>query len=310
MIAPTPDRPATPAQGSLASSYEHCRRTMRDRAGNFAYGIRLFPAAKRDAICALYAWSRAGDDITDDPDPARDTRADLAAFRVKTLRILDGAATADTDHWPAFLDTCRTYAIDREPITDMLDGLEQDLEPVKLRTWADLDRYCDRVASSVGRMCVTVWGPAPGVDPSSLTAPAIQRGRAFQLVNILRDIAEDYDATPSRVYIPEESLTDLALTPEALRAWSEPGLARRLVEYVASRARERFDRSAALESMVDPACVPGLVAMTSVYRGILARIERAPASVVAPVRVGLPAWQKTGIALRAVAGRLTTGWRK
>lgn len=283
---------------------------MRERAGNFAYGIRLFPAAKRDAICALYAWSRAGDDITDDPDPARDTRADLAAFRERTLAMLDGAEPADTDHWPAFLDTVHRYAIDREPITDMLDGLEQDLEPVRLKTWADLDQYCDRVASSVGRMCVTVWGPAPGVDPKSLTAPAIQRGRAFQLVNILRDIAEDYDATPSRVYIPDETLAELGLTPEALRTWSEPGRARRLVERVAARARERFDRSAALESMVDPACVPGLVAMTRVYRGILARIERAPASVVAPVRVGLPAWQKTGIALRAVAGRLTIGWRK
>lgn len=310
MIARTTERPATAAPGTLAASYEHCRRIMRDRAGNFACGIRLFPAAKRDAICALYAWSRAGDDITDDPDPSRDTRSDLDAFREMTLRILDGAANDGTDHWPAFLDTCRAYRIDREPIIDMLDGLEQDLTPVRLKTWAELDQYCDRVASSVGRMCVTVWGPAPGVDPKSLTAPAIQRGRAFQLVNVLRDIAEDYDAGPSRVYIPHETLAEFGLTPESLRNWSDPGPARRLVERVAARARERFDRSAALECMVDSACVPGLAAMTSVYRGILARIERDPASVVSSVRVGLPAWQKTGIALRAVAGRITIGWRK
>ena len=291
---------------ALAASFRACWDVTRARAGNFQYGIRLFPSAKRRAICSVYAWSRAGDDLADGDGSCETRLADLEGFRADTEAVLDDPERVWSmgGLWPAFGDTVTRYGIERSAITDMLDGLEQDTRPIELETWADLDKYCDRVASSVGRMCVSIWGPATGVDPASMREPAIMRGRAFQLVNILRDIAEDHDAQPRRVYLPAEVFGEIGLTPDVLRTWSDPGRCRRLVERVAAEARRRFERSAALETLVDPACVPGLVAMTRVYRGILSRIEREPAAVVGVRRVGLPTWSKTGIALRAAAGRV------
>jgi len=294
----------------IAASYEHCRETTRRCAGNFRYGIRLFPDDKRRAICALYAWSRAGDDLADADRPVDERIAALGQFRAHTESALADAAEAARlgAHWPAFADTCARFPIERSAIDDMLDGLEQDTRPVRFATWAELDLYCDRVAASVGRMCVSVWGPAAGVDPASMREPAVARGRAFQLINILRDTAEDHDAEPRRIYLPDEAFAEIGLRPEQLRDWSEPGRCRRLVEHVAARARQRLERSAALETLVHPGCVPGLVAMTRVYRGILTRIERTPAAVVGTRRVGLPAWSKTGIALRAAASRIAFGF--
>ncbi|MEM7755402.1 MAG: phytoene/squalene synthase family protein [Planctomycetota bacterium] len=293
----------------IDQSYQHCRDVTRRRAGNFYAGIRLFPEDKRAAICALYAWSRAGDDLADAERPEDDRARSVAAFADQTRSTLDDPADAERlgAHWPAFVDTCARFPIERSAIDDMLAGLLQDTRPVALETWADLDQYCDRVASSVGRMCVSVWGPATGVDAGSMREPAIMRGRAFQLVNILRDVAEDHDAEPTRVYLPAEVFADAGITPEQLRAWAEPGRCRRLIEQVAARAQQRFDRSAGLETMVHPSCVPGLVAMTRVYRGILVRIEREPAAVVGTRRVSLPPWSKTGIALRAAASRIASG---
>lgn len=292
----------------VRTAYEHCREIARRRAGNFYYGIRLFPAEKRRAICALYAWSRAGDDLADGGGTPAERSAAVASFARDTATALDDfdAALRLGAHWPAFAETCARFPIERSAIDAMLEGLEQDTRPVRIATWAELDQYCDRVASSVGRMCVSVWGPATGVDPASMREPAIMRGRAFQLVNILRDAAEDHDAEPSRVYLPTEAFEEAGITAEQLRNWSEPGRCRRLIEQAAARARNRFERSAALETLVHPSCVPGLVAMTRVYRGILTRIERAPVAIVGTRRVGLPAWSKTGIALRAAASRFAT----
>ncbi|MEM1185420.1 MAG: phytoene/squalene synthase family protein [Planctomycetota bacterium] len=300
--------PKRPWSDEVEASYRHCREVTRERAGNFHYGIRLFPEPKRSAIYAMYAWSRVGDDLADSERDANERAAEVRRFGELTRSQLDGGDVASGgEHWPAFIDACGRFPIERSAIDDMLDGLEQDTHPVRLERWADLDAYCDRVAASVGRMCVSIWGPAFGVDPASMREPAIMRGRAFQLVNILRDVAEDHDAEPRRVYLPTEAFEEVGLTPEQLRTWSEPGRCRRLVEQVAAAARHRFDRSAALETLVDPTCVPGLVAMTRVYRGILDRIERAPAAVVGTRRVGLPAWEKTGIALRAAASRVAAG---
>jgi phytoene synthase len=299
--------PTPSTSDALSQSQALCRDITRARAGNFWHGIRLFPAHKRSAIFALYAWSRVGDDLADAESPAHERREALAEFRAHTEAVLADARAAATlgGVWPAFAHTLATYPIEHDAVRDMLDGLEQDTGVVELATWDELDTYCDRVASSVGRMCVSVWGPAPGVEPDRLRAPAIQRGRAFQLVNILRDVAEDYDAAPRRVYLPAEAFDAEGLTPRDLRGWTDPERCRRCIEATAARARGCFEASSELESLVEPACVPGLVAMTRIYRGILARIERDPAVIVGIRRVSLPAWQKVGIGLRAAAGRLT-----
>lgn len=296
---------------TLRESFDQCRRITRQRARNFYYGLRLTPEPRRSAIYAIYAWMRAADDEADGQPGARidDLRRRLAAFGDLTRRVLRGdlsslPGSGGPSFWQAFASTVFTYGLDPAIFTDVLDGLEEDLDHRGYATDEELSRYCYRVASTVGLACVTVWGLRPGVDPEAARALAVRRGQAFQRTNILRDYAQDFDSDPRRVYLPAEAFARHGVTPEELRRWSKPAACRALVAEQAALTREHYRATAALEGMIDPACAPTLWAMTRIYSGLLEVIERDPARIVARRRIRLPSSRKALIALRAtIAGR-------
>jgi phytoene synthase len=294
----------------LADAYAHCARVVQSRARNFYHGLRLTPEPRRSAIYSIYAWMRAADDCADAPEPADVRSRRLDQFAQRTARILEGQLPHQTDepYWLALAATVASYPIDPVIFFDMLAGLRDDLHADAQHTDDDLSRYCYRVAGTAGLACVWIWGLKPGADPARASALALRRGQAFQRTNILRDLAQDYDDAPSRVYIPRDALVRHGLSPADLRAWARPEACAALVLEQAAIADEHYRASAELEAMIDAACAPTLWAMTRIYSGLLDIIRADPARVAGPRRIRLSGAVKAGIALRAAVMARVGRW--
>lgn len=299
-------RDAALREPALAAAYASCAEIARARARNFYYGLRLTPEPRRSAVYSIYAWMRRGDDAVDDAGSPEQRRAALAEFAQATRRVLAGDLSGLAEpFWAAFAATMADYPIRRAWIDEMILGLGEDLEPRRLATMEELERYCYRVASTVGLVCVAIWGLRAGLSAAereSVESLAVRRGQAFQLTNILRDFAQDFDDSPPRVYLPEELLSRHGVSAGDIRAWRDPARCRGVVTAAANLAREHYEASARLDELIAPACRPTLWAMTRIYRGILDRIAARPEAIVSGGRVRLSGLQKTTIALRAWAG--------
>lgn len=289
------------SDADLAAAYAECGRITKLRARNFFYGLRLTPEPRRSAIYSIYAWMRAADDAADAQDTLESKRARLAEYRELTDRILAGEPLPPDAprYWLGVGATVHTYPIDPSLFHEMLDGLVEDLSHDGYDTDQQLWRYCYRVASTVGLVCISIWGLTGGADPHAARELSIRRGQAFQRTNILRDFAEDFDSTPGRVYLPKSSFAARGLTPSDVRAWKDPARCGAYIAEQAAIARAEYLASAGLESMIDPACAPTLWAMTRIYSDILRLIEENPRRVVEDRRIRLAAPRKAGIALRA-----------
>lgn len=176
-----------------------------------------------------------------------------------------------------------------------------DLEARAFGSFMETETYCDRVAATVGRICLDVWGLREGADPVIARRLSTRRGIAFQLVNILRDVGEDH--ARGRCYLPADELASNGLSVASLLAWSDDARCTRFMHVQCSRAERIFAESAALDAMVAPRAVPTIRAMSAIYRGILRRIARNPRRALAE-RVRLSALEKSWIALRARLGLL------
>ncbi|MEM7628071.1 MAG: phytoene/squalene synthase family protein [Planctomycetota bacterium] len=288
----------------VRQSYEHCRGVTRREARNFYYGLKLAPEPRRSALFAIYAWMRRVDDEADSDAIVEAKRDALERVREQTERALAGDPPLHADPlWPAFAHAVATYPIDRAWLDAVFEGMLWDLEGTRCETRTDLDLYCYRVASTVGMICVSVWGLEDGADRGEALELAIVRGRAFQLTNVLRDFVEDYDRHPRRVYLPGESFRAAGLKPHELRVWYEPRACEAFLAGWAREASSLYEQSAGLDGMVARDCRGVLATMTRIYRGLLDVIERDPARVIRGPRVSVPAVVKARIALSASLGR-------
>ena len=282
---------------NLAHSYAYCERLARRQAGNFYHAFRILPAAQRRAMCALYAFLRLSDDLTDGPGAPAEKRQPLTAWRHRLDLALAGVYTHRLH--AALHHTVQTYGIPRTYLTEALDGVEMDLEPVRYRTFRDLYGYCYRVASVVGLACIHIWGFAD----ERAKAYAEAAGIAFQLTNILRDLGEDADR--GRVYLPGEDLERFGYTEAALDRHERDERFRALMHFEVERARSYYDQARALSGSLRPAGRAVFQVMARTYRGLLDVIERRNYDVFSS-RVRLSSWRKLGFALQALPVRW--GW--
>ena len=169
---------------TVDEAYTEVERLTRARARNFAYGIMLLPKPKRRAIAAIYAFAREVDDVADDPG----LEIGMKRERLEELRagLDDGAKTSAM--FVALADARRRFPIPGEALHDLIDGGLQDTEQARYATFDDLRGYCRRVAGAVGVACVAVYGAADERQRAETL------GVALQLINIIRDVAEDWDA--------------------------------------------------------------------------------------------------------------------
>jgi len=279
---------------TLEQSFAHCRRVARTRARNFYYSFVLLSREQKDAMCAVYAFMRYADDISDEGDPPLAVRRRaLDEWRAALTRALSGDI-GDDPILPAFRATVERYRIPHEYFFDLIEGVASDLEPQRYETFEQLYRYCYRVASVVGLTVVHIYGFS---NPRALEL-AEKCGIGFQLTNILRDIPED--AGMGRVYLPSEDLRPFGITREQLMDGEEPPS--ELMAFEWERARGYYQEAAPLLGLVRPASRPALWAMMAIYYGILLRIKSQGFDVYRQ-RPRLTALQKTWIVIRAARTR-------
>ena len=263
----------------LATSYAFCRRIARTRARNFYYSFLLLSREQRDAMCAIYAFMRYCDDISEGEGASREA---IDRWRRDLNRALAGEY-GDNPLWPAFHDTVQRYQIPSQYFREMIAGVSSDLEPRQIQTFDELYRYCYQVASVVGLTIIHIFG-----FESQQALPLAEKcGIAFQLTNILRDIKEDSEN--QRVYIP---LEDIRRFGADLTKRDDNFI--RLLSFEAERARGYYDESRPLLDLVHKRSRASLWALIEIYQRLLARIERSNFDVLSR-RIRVPTWEKLGI---------------
>jgi len=295
---------AVPAESAaLASSKVYCQQLTRKSARNFYYGLKLLPQPKRGAMFALYAYMRLLDDIADGEagQSTGQRLADLDRWAEHTRAALDGhIETTGHPIWPAFADMAARYHVPGHIFEAVIAGQRQDLHEINLANFDELKQYCYRVAGVVGLASIYVWGFAGGAATESL---AIDRGIAFQLTNILRDLRED--AGRGRCYIPRDELDGLGLTLQDLGTGKQGKSVQGFEEFLKNqirRAEHYYQRSADLEQFISRDARPTLVAMTQIYHGLLQKIAARPLRVLSE-RVSLSTLHKLRIAWRATRAK-------
>lgn len=286
----------------LDKAYAACRAVARSRAKNFYYAFVALPMPRRNAICAIYAFMRRADDLADDDALPREERLRrLEEWSSAWRGVCQGAETAD----PVFLavrDAVERFAIPPSLLDELVAGVTIDLRPEgagrpdTYATFEELYRYCYGVASVVGLVVIRIFG----YKDSSAERLAEETGVAFQLTNILRDVAED--AERNRVYLPLEDLKAHGVSLDSLlhRAPGAPPTPgeRALLAAIARRAEGYYASAHRLLPLIDGESRPAMWVLISIYHRLLKRIQDADYDVFSQ-RARVPLAQKLGI--------LTTG---
>jgi phytoene synthase len=274
---------------SLAQSYEYCRTVARSRARNFYYSFVLLSPPQRAAMCAVYAFMRYCDDLSDEPGA---NRASIEQWRADLDQALAGRG-GDHPVWPALRDAVERFRIPPRYFHDMIDGVASDLEPRRFETFGELRRYCYQVASVAGLTAVHIFG----FDSEAALPLAEECGIAFQLTNILRDVRED--AGLGRLYLPLEDLRRFGVSEtDALAGKLTPPL-RDLMRFEAGRARACYNESRPLLELIHAPSRPSLWALIEIYSRLLHRIEDRGYDVFTE-RVRLSALEKASIVAQAL----------
>jgi phytoene synthase len=277
----------------LEASYRAAARVARERARNFYYSFLLLDRERRRSMCAVYAFMRECDDLTD--GPGRQGREALEAWRADLDAALAGRYGANPV-WPALHDTVRRYGIPPRCLHEMIDGVAGDLEPRRVATFDELYRYCYQVAGVVGLAVIHILG-FEGEDAPLL---AEKCGAAFQLTNILRDVREDAEA--GRVYLPANDLERFGVTYEDLLASRHTPAFHELMRFETGRAWSYYREALPLLDRVRPEGRPMLWTIVEIYSRLLERIEEDGYDVLRR-RVALPGWRKTAILVQGLLGR-------
>lgn len=288
----------------LARAYAVCRAIARREAKNFYFAFVALPPARRNAICAIYAFMRQADDLADDegvPVPLR--RARIEDWLAEWHAVCKGAAGTD----PVFIavrDATVRFSIPLHLLDDLVAGVTMDLKQEATAgtdtyaTFSDLYSYCYLVASVVGLVCIRIFG----YTDSHAEKLAEETGIAFQLTNILRDVAED--AARNRVYIPLEDLGAHGVELDALlhRPRSAPPTTNecKLLAEIALRAEKFYESAQMLLPLIDHQSRPALWVLVSIYHALLKRIERSGYDVFSH-RARVPMVQKLSIMMVGVA---------
>jgi 15-cis-phytoene synthase len=243
---------------SVDAAYAEVERLTRREARNFAYGIRVLPKDQRRAISAIYAFARRVDDIADGSLPVEQKRDRLQALR----GALDSAP--EDAMLVALADARTRYGIPDGALHDLVDGGLQDTEQARYADFAELDGYCRRVAGAVGVACVAVYG-------SDDVERAATLGVALQLINIIRDVREDWEL--GRVYLPQDELAAYGVTEDEIAAGRSGPEWRALMAFQASRARAHLEEGLGLLETLDARCSACVSTFAELYRATLDRIE-------------------------------------
>ncbi len=302
----------TPAPPQLVMAYSVCKGITRTAAKNFYYAFMVLPRRKREALCAVYAFMRRCDDITDDPSLSLPERRQKLETWLDDLHRAQQGNPTDDAILLALTDAQRRYSIPAGLLDELAHGTAMDVgddsevstQPtvpgvtVEYKTFDDLRVYCYRVASVVGLVCIHVFGYR---DPAA--EPLAERcGLAFQLTNIIRDVKED--ASLGRIYVPQEDLATFNLSSSDLLGPPDPARLRPVLALEADRAREFYQSGEELIPYISEDSQPALWVLVTIYRTLLERIAEKQYDVFT-AKVSLSTWEKLRILGKGFIKRLT-----
>jgi phytoene synthase len=298
------------AEPSLDGAYAHCRAIARREAKNFYYAFVALPEARRNAICAIYAFMRQADDLADDESLSREERRKRLDAWLGAWQAVNSGADTNDAVFIAVRDAIARFHIPASLLDELVAGTAMDLEHTPtdaLDTYAtfdDLYRYCYLVASVVGLVCIRIFG----YSDARAEKLAEETGIAFQLTNILRDVAED--AARNRVYLPLEDMALHGVSVESL-VHRKPGAApsedeRALLADLAARAEKYYESAKQLLPLIDRESRPALWVLVRIYYRLLIRIRRADYDVFSR-RASVPTFLKLEI---LAVGLMRMGWAR
>ncbi|MCS6907246.1 MAG: squalene/phytoene synthase family protein [Anaerolineales bacterium] len=264
-------QPASPSLPFWGENEERLRQAYRKAAvitahysKSFYFASAFLPKAKREAVRALYAFCRTVDDIVDvrkdHCDPARALQSWRQTLQHPPAILEDWVALA-------WVDTLHRYAIPRQYALQLIDGVAQDLEWRRYRTFEQLATYCYSVASTVGLMSMHIIG----YKSQEAIPYAIRLGVALQLTNILRDVGEDY--CNGRIYLPLEELEAFGLDESDLFAGQVTERWRNFMRFQIERARRLYAEAFPGIRLLHPDGQFAVAVALDVYRAILEKIE-------------------------------------
>jgi squalene synthase HpnC/squalene synthase HpnD len=280
-----------------AASYAECARIARESRSSFYLAFFGLRKEKRNALCALYAFMRLVDNVSDEPGDLDSKREGLARWRGMLDDAIAGRTSANPI-LPALADTIARFEIPSRYFHDLILGAEMDLTVSSYATFDRLSEYCYRVAGTVGLTCLHVFGFR---DPKAPDL-AERLGLAFQLTNIIRDVRTDFEM--GRVYLPQEDLERFGVTQAQLSGPLTPQL-QELLEFESDRAWHFYREGASLVDRVDADSRATLWALIRTYSSLLARIEENDFDVFSS-RVSLSSAEKIQYLLTAGM----SGWWK
>ena len=300
---------------TVAEAYAACSAIARREAKNFYYSFRVLPEHKRNAMCAVYAFMRRADDISDDETMPVPERRQVMEQWLQSWRTARQSGISADPVFVALNDTQRRFAIPDALLEDLVRGTTMDLEDLQpgvavipnpaipartlqiYESFEGLYRYCYLVASVVGLVCIRIFGYS---DPRAELL-AEKTGVAFQLTNILRDVSED--AERGRIYLPLDDLHASRAGVEglfqAVHKRSCPPAVRSVLHLEASRAQEYYAAAEELLPLIDRDSRAALWVLVTIYRGLLERIVARDYDVFSQ-RVSVPTPKKLMILARGM----------
>jgi len=271
------------------------------RDTNFYYSFLVLPLEKRRAIVAVWDFCRAVDDAVD--EPGRGASLDSVAFNVSRWKSeLDccfGGVTPTTEQGRKLKPIIARFDLPRQPFDDLLKGVEMDVTQQRYETFNDLYEYCLRVASTVGLICVEIFG----YRNEAVKEYAVVLGVALQLTNIIRDVSTDLQN--GRIYLPQEDLKRFNVAEADLKNGTSCQV-KALLAFQCDRARSFYVRSKQILPVEDARRLVAAEIMSGIYFAILKQIERRHHDVFSEI-VRVPRSRRALIAI-AVWTQVMLGW--
>ena len=256
---------------TLQASYEECRRLNAQHGKTYYLASLLLPRAKRPYVHALYGFARYADEIVDSVDPAcapQQRVNDLQRFRGAVMSDL-ARGHSDDPIGRALVDTAQRWHIPHEYFDVFLRSMAMDLTTTEYATYDDLYEYMYGSAAVVGLQML----PILGADTDDARLPAKQLGIAFQLANMIRDVAEDLDR--GRLYLPLADLARFDLTRDDLEQRVVDDRVRQVLRFEISRVRGLVEQARPGIDLLEPSSRPCITTALTLYAGIVDEVERA-----------------------------------
>jgi phytoene synthase len=252
---------------------DQSKQIAKESKSSFYYAFSLLSPQKRDAMNAVYAFCRKTDDIVDESHEPDDLKYEkLRKWRIEFEKALTGRSDYPLLNKVATI--IRQFNIPLEHFYELIVGMEMDLQRKRYLSFDDLVEYCYRVASTVGLMCIEIFG----YKNKSTRDYAVNLGLAMQLTNIIRDVGKD--AVYGRIYIPQDDLIKFNYTENELLAKQYNPNFRSLMSFEAERAKDYFNKANQSLYFEDKPSMFPARAMQHIYSRLLQKIERSDYDVL------------------------------